>query len=257
MSTLLKLSLAAMSAFVFSTSAQAALVHDYQLNGTLADALGGPSLVPITDADSTDGTITATGFAFNQNSGLQLSNGLLNNANYSIQLDFSFDEVTGYRRIIDFKDRASDNGLYNLGGQIDFFPFTTGTGIFSPGTPVDIVVSRDSVTSEFNVYAEGASILTFVDSASDGVFSAANNVINFFRDDLDFPNEASAGFVDFIRIFDTPLTATQVSCLQTQSPVACGVQIPGPNAVPEPGTLALLSLVGLGFAAFGLRRKQD
>jgi len=240
---------------IFSTLAHSALIHDYQLNNTLADALGGPSLIPITDAASTNGTIGPTGFTFNQNSGLQLSNGLSNNANYSIQLGFSFSDVNGYRRIIDFKDRASDNGLYDLDGQINFFPFTTGTGIFSPGTSVDIVISRDSVTNDFNVYAAGINILTFNDIASDAVFSATNNVINFFRDDLAFANEASAGFVDFIRIYDTPLTATQVSCLQTQSPLACGVQDPGPNGIPEPGTLALLSLASLGFAAFGRRRK--
>ena len=79
-------------AFAISGSASAAtLLHDYQLNGTFADALGGPSLV-----SSFGGTLTANNFIFGANQGLSLSNGVTTNNNYSIATTFQFSDLNGY-----------------------------------------------------------------------------------------------------------------------------------------------------------------
>ena len=43
------------------------LIHDYELNGSFADALGGPSLTP------NGGTLNATNYTFGPNQGLTLA----------------------------------------------------------------------------------------------------------------------------------------------------------------------------------------
>lgn len=232
--------------------AAAVLAHDYQLNGTLADALGGPALTAI-NAGGSNGTIGATGFSFPFNSGLQLANGLFDAADYSIEMAFSFDATTSWRRIIDFKDRATDRGLYNYFGAIQFFPDTTGAGIFTPGGMVNIIITRDDATDAFNIYADGVNILSRTDAVGDGIFSTPGQLVNFFRDDTAVPNEASSGFVDKIRFFDGALTATEAACLQTGSPTACGIP-GGGGTVSAPGTLAL---AGLALAAIGALRRRS
>jgi len=71
------LALAAL-AMLSSSPADAGLIHDYQLNGSLADALGGPALVDL------GGTLGADRFSFANNLGLRLTAGLPNPDNYSI-----------------------------------------------------------------------------------------------------------------------------------------------------------------------------
>src|SRR4051812_14541803 len=83
----------------------ASLIHAYNLNGSYADSLGGPSLV---DAG---GTLGADLYSFGTNQGLSLSNGLTSATSYSIELSFEYDALSGFRKILDFKDRTNDGGL--------------------------------------------------------------------------------------------------------------------------------------------------
>src|SRR5262249_27264997 len=105
----------------------AGLTHLYDLNGSFADAFGGPVMVVAR------GTLGATGYSFSFGQGPNVSNAV-DAATYSIEMLFRIDDPSGYRRLLDFKNRTSDNGLYTLNGTLDFFPVTTSVGgVFTPG----------------------------------------------------------------------------------------------------------------------------
>ena len=214
---------------VASASSQAQ-DHVYNLNGTLADAFGGPSLSTL------GGSLAASGFTFGFNEGLSLT-GVVGST-YTIAMRFRFDEVSGYRRIIDFKDRASDNGPYVLSGASNFYPTVTGpTAPYVPNTLGLTIFTRDAA-GLFSAYFGGALQYSFLDAGNEGVRSV--NTVRFFQDDLSVGNEASAGFVNYIATWNSALTQAQVAAFVPGTPT---------TTVPEPATFVLL---GAGMLMAGL-----
>lgn len=229
--------IATVASALVSMSAQAALIGDYQLNGSLADAGAGPSLT------NNGGTLGATGITFGANQGPTLG-GFSNFGVYTIQMAFSFDAANGYRKILDFKSRASDNGFYNLSQMLNFYPVvTSATNQFSTGVIANVVLTRDAAGLTTG-YVNGTQQIQFTDSSNLAVFTSE---INFLRDDFATgEREASSGFLDFIRIYDTALSAREVAGL------------PGgtPGTVPEPASWALM-IAGFGLVGVGLRRSRE
>jgi len=81
----------------------------YELNGSYAESNGGPALVPH------GGTLGPDGYTFGVQQGLSLSGTGIFDV-YSIDIRFYFDDINaspnGYQRILEFKNLASDTGLY-------------------------------------------------------------------------------------------------------------------------------------------------
>jgi hypothetical protein len=206
----------------------ATLVHEYALRGSLNDNLGGPALTAL------GGQISALGYVFAANQGLTLSSSVLSATNFTLEFSFRFDSTSGYRKIADFHDLGSDSGLYNLSGALNFYPVVTaGQSDFSAGVDVHVVLTRDSATNVVTGYVNGQQRFSFVDTSGLATITAVNNRLQMFVDDFSTgQGEASAGTVNYLRMYNGALTATEVAAAYAAGP---------PLAIPEPATATLFA----------------
>ena len=211
------------------------LAHQYFLAGNLADALGGPALT----ADG--GSLSANGYTFGANQGLTTQFTQL--SPYSIVLRFSFDAVTGYRKVVDYKGLSADAGAYVLDGADNFYPRANGApGAFTAGTLEQFVLTRNAAGIVAG-YVNGVQQYSYDDSSLlDAIFTGNANL--FIDDNATGQREASSGFVNYVAFYNGALSAGQVAGLTFPSPT---------STVPEPATLAF---VAAGVAAIGVARRR-
>jgi hypothetical protein len=186
--------------------------HAYGFDGDLTDELGGPPMTAI------KGTIEATDLQFDRGGGARVD-GAASADTYSIEMrvDLSLKgNGSSFYRLLDFKNRKTDNGLYEFNGMLDFYPRDVGTTqVFSPNTWADVVITRDGATKQVVGYVDGEKQFTFKDSADDAVFVRPNGLTRaiFFQDDRQYRGEDCSGFVDHIRFFDSVLTGDDARAL--------------------------------------------
>ena len=84
-------------------------------------------------------------------------------------------------------------------------------------------------------------MISFSDSSN---LATINSELHFFRDDFATGQfEAAPGFVDYIRVYDTALTAAEVAGL-------------GNGTVPEPASWIML-IAGFGLIGAAMRRRAQ
>jgi Concanavalin A-like lectin/glucanases superfamily len=190
---------------------------DYLFQSSLESSLGtAPDLLEVEGGSSVftaDGKTGVTVLRFAGGRGLALAptTQVIPSSEYTIELLFRLDLLTGYRKIIDFKDGTADDGLYML-GCLTFYPkeqqaFTAiGTDSY-----VQVVLTRDS-TDQVVGYVNGVRQFAFADR--DGLAAVnGKKTLRFFVDDLTTTGEHSSGTVSQIRLFDGALTANEVAAL--------------------------------------------
>ena len=235
-----------------SSSAEAAglpLSHWYELNGTNKDRLvTGPDLKL-----HAGGTLTSTGYKFDKNEGLVLPTGALPSpTSYTVLIDFKFDNpvgqstgsvMTGYQKVVDFKNRTSDNGVYVSNGKLLFYNKTSGTQNVLSNTNTRLILTRNG--SQVTGYVNGAQSFTFTDTTSLAVpGTGANDGLLLFQDDATTVSEAGAGFIDQIAVYDAALGSTTAMSLSQVG-----------AAVPEPAAGGLLA--GVAALLLGRRRRAN
>ena len=119
-----------------ATAGAAAVLHDYQLQDSFADSRGGPDLVGL------GGVLSPAGYAFTGGHGLSLSGALLHSGDYSIAIDFSFTELTSFRKILDMHDRATDSGFYTLQSALVYCAVTAAPNqVLSPNVSATVLLT--------------------------------------------------------------------------------------------------------------------
>jgi len=220
------------------------LVADYQFQTTHSSGVGtAPDLVDIGSGTNTFATDTVDGnpttvLTFPADNGLSLSptTGLITDNSYSVVVLFKFATVTGFRRILDFKDGTSDDGLYQSAGNLDFFPSASAAdGAITAGSYVQVVLTDDSGT--VTGYVNGNQEFQFTDS-TDLATIDSNNVLRFFQDNTSggVTTEDSAGAVARIRLYDGALSTTDVAALDREADTSphCTMGAGLPRKPPKP-----------------------
>jgi hypothetical protein len=207
-------------AVILSSSFAQTPVADYNFQNNLLSSVGSaPALVNLGtgnayEQDTVDG-IVASVLGFPAGNGVALANAstVFPDSIYTIVAFFRFQTISSWRRILDFKSRTTDNGLYSYYAQLQFYgPGVTGTDAsIKAGSFIQVVLTRDAAKNVVG-YVNGSQQISFVDNSGEAVVNAADT-LSFFRDDLRVPNENSAGSVARITIYNQALTPAQVGLL--------------------------------------------
>jgi Concanavalin A-like lectin/glucanases superfamily len=195
-----------------------AATADYLFQDSLESSLGtAPDLVEVEDGSAVFTADLGTGvtvlrFAGGRGLALSPTTGVVPSSEYTIEVLFRFDFLSKDRKVIDFKNGSTDDGLYVHEGCLNFFPKELGA-LTRIGTDsyVQVVLTRDS-TDRVVAYVNGVRQFAFTDRTGVAEVSG-RGTLRFFADDRTTIGEWSSGAVSQIRLFDQPLTANEVEAL--------------------------------------------
>lgn len=161
--------------------------------------------------------------------------------NYTIELLFKFTTQpypSFWKKIIDFKNRTSDRGLYLYGDNLQMYGQYTGvSNIAQPNVWFRLFLTRDGTTDSIKGYINNSLEIELEDTDGSGIFT---NALILFKDDIVVSGEESAGVIDYVRVYDYPLSAIEIDLIVESIPV---VRILG-NSPVCPGDSLVLQASG-------------
>ena len=176
-----------------------------------------PSYCNAFATETVDGAST-TVLTFPRDNGVALApttGVLLNNGIYTVAIYARWADVSGFKRILDFKNGTTDYGFYIYNGALNLYPYvSTPTQAVFANTYATVVLTRDA-TGLVKGYVDGVLEFSYDDSSTQVALIDTNNVLRFFQDNTSggATGEDGPGAVSRIRIFDVALTAQQVAAL--------------------------------------------
>jgi uncharacterized protein YxjI len=196
-------------------------VLHYDFSNSLSEVNGhGPDLkvlgnagIYVDDTLNEVNSVIKKVYRFEKNSGVQFDNveaGNFLGENYSIEIYFVFDELNSWKRVVDWKNRKTDYGAYVYNGKLNFYPY-----VYSQESPVFAgeytyyVITRNASDQKLIIYTDARTQITLTDTPGNALLDA-DQVLNFFRDDLIVQNEASTGAVAMIKLYNYVLDSTAI-----------------------------------------------
>lgn len=225
---------------VFSWHAEAQQVLFYNFENTLQEASGnGPELTVLGNQGIFEVVTldeiaqkTKTVYRFEKNSGLQFNNVAAGNfvgEGYTIEIYFEFDELSSWKRVVDWKNRKTDWGAYVYNGELNFYNI-----LYSEEAPVVAgeftyyVITRDAATKKVLIYTDAEVKIDFIDNGNHALIDD-DGVLNFFHDDLIVTNEASPGSVGLLKLYNYTLDSTKIQ----ENWIGLGSQVFGISKIKE------------------------
>jgi hypothetical protein len=181
--------------------------------------------------------------------------GLIKYDDYTIEIVFRlFNNPNKYRKILDVSNRTKDSGLYiDPSNKFRVYPNSSTNISFNSNQwyKVVLTVRTASNINKTSVFVDGVlAVESYVDSLKINNPDNPNNILHFFLDDAQVPNEYSTGQVASIRLFDnaicnpkdltTPRPTKTPNATPTKTPNATPTKTPNatptktPNATPVP-----------------------
>ena len=234
---------AALALIAHAAQADASLVHQFNLDNSFADSVGNLTIT------GDGGTLDAGGgYSFGQNQGLTLTNGFTAfEDNYTIVMDVQYSDLTSrtfWRKLIDFKDKTSDAGMYYYNGTENFYPVSSSADQTTANHLDRVALTRDGATGQVTAYLNGVQELTFTDTSGYAIFDTGANIVHFAEDDnITSQREDDAGSIRGISIFDGVASLNQINSVA-----------PVPEASTTIG-FALMMLMGIG--GFMIRSRKS
>lgn len=188
------------------------LIADYDFDGNFDDSAGGSTILvhPECPGDpcnsvsafgsDADGTYWQWETTNLSGGGFSITTATDFGDSYTIRLKFSFDNVSSYRKIIDFGDRALDTGLYFYDGALELYLYNDPrSDSFDAGEILDLLLVRSGATDQFTAYLEVdgtyEEIYQTIDEHGYGIpiSDSGGRLLGFFFDDEATSGEATSG----------------------------------------------------------------
>jgi hypothetical protein len=230
--------------FAFSANAQNVLTYEFVSNMSEKDGAGPTMAILGNEGVFVEDTLEEIGsekkfvYRFEANSGFQFDNvaaGGFIGEDYTIELYFVFDELTSWKRVVDWKNRTTDYGAYVYYGELNFYPYLySEEAPVLPGEYTYYVITRDGESDQLIIYTDANVYIDFIDDGGDALVGQ-DGVINFFHDDLVVPNEASSGAVAMLRMYNYKLDSSEVK----ENFENLGSQVFGIHTQPSAGEIRI------------------
>jgi hypothetical protein len=209
-----------------ASAASAALVADHRFAGDLESSVLAPETfawpsTPFATENVAGCRRQALPFAQGEGGAIHTQELFGSSGPYTIIVQFRFDEVDSYRRVINWSASFSvENGLYIRDGTLTFYDTNDpggnnhqGATVISPGEYAESAITRDA-GKEINTYVNGIHQVTYVDAANVAVSTHPAGNVYFFQDNDNGPgtyDEESGGAIARIRVYDEALPAAQIT----------------------------------------------